>query len=248
MYTDTEAVILRQIKTLNGRRMILLFSKKYGKISAGTLINEYGKNKSALALRPFTYGRYELFKNKDSYNINGAEVIQSYYRIGENVDKYMNASYVLEFSDKILAEGDPSPAMFNLLTDFLTMMEQRKSAYETLVLGYICKSLTLAGNAPVLNSCISCGSLENSAFFSIKDGGILCGNCITSNDVNNPLIFPVGVSIIEILKYLFEHPLRSLENLALNDDIQRQVDKILKAYISYHLGIEGLKSEGLFFL
>src|SRR5665647_137086 len=144
MYTDTEAVILRQIKTVNGRRMILLFSKKYGKISAGTLINEYGKNKSALSLRPFTYGRYELFKNKDSYNINGAEVIQSYYRIGENVDKYMNASYVLEFSDKILAEGDPSPAMFNLLTDFLTMMEQRKSAYETLVLGYICKSLTLA--------------------------------------------------------------------------------------------------------
>ncbi len=62
MLTDTEGIVLRQVKTSYGRRMILLFSKKYGKISAGTGINERGKGKSSLALRPFTYGRYELFK------------------------------------------------------------------------------------------------------------------------------------------------------------------------------------------
>ena len=90
MLTDTEGIVLRQVKTSYGRRMILLFSKKYGKISAGTGLNERGKGKSSLALRPFTYGRYELFKNRDSYNINGAEVLKSYYGIGEDVDKYMN--------------------------------------------------------------------------------------------------------------------------------------------------------------
>ncbi len=245
MYTDTEAVILRQTKTLNGRRMILLFSKKYGKISAGSSISESGKNKSALALRPFTYGRYELFKNKESFNINGAEVLNSFYRIGEDVDKYMNASYVLEFTDKLLPEGEPSPGIFNLLIDFLSMMEQRKSAYGTLVSGFLCKALFQAGNAPVLDMCAACGAAEPLLFFSVKDGGLLCGNCASAQDLNNTLIFPVGVVIIDILKYLFQHPLRSLETLALKDDVQRQVDKLLKAYIAYHLGIEGLKSEGL---
>lgn len=65
MLTDTEGIVLRQIKTSYNRRMILLFSKKYGKISAGTSIQEKGRGKSSLALRPIlTYGRYELFKNE----------------------------------------------------------------------------------------------------------------------------------------------------------------------------------------
>ena len=95
MYTDTEAVVLRQTKTLNGRRMITIFSQKYGKIGAGTSISEKGKNKSALALRPFCYGRYELFKGRETFNIQGAEVIESFYSLGEDVDKYFAASYAL---------------------------------------------------------------------------------------------------------------------------------------------------------
>ena len=67
MITDTEGVVLRQIKAAYGRRMVLLFSKKYGKISAGSSISEKGRSRAALAMRPFTYGRYELFKNRDSY-------------------------------------------------------------------------------------------------------------------------------------------------------------------------------------
>ena len=95
MYTDTEGIILRQTKTVNGRRMLTLFSLKYGKISAGTGINERSRGKNALAMRPFTHGRYELFKTRDTYNINGAETIHSYYAIGEDVDKYMTCAYVL---------------------------------------------------------------------------------------------------------------------------------------------------------
>jgi DNA repair protein RecO (recombination protein O) len=110
MFTDTEGIIFRQVKTVNGRRMVLLFSKKYGKISAGTSISEKGKSKSSLAMRPFTYGRYELFVNRDSYHINSSEVIKSYYRIGEDVEKYMYCSYVLEFTEKLLQEEAPPRA------------------------------------------------------------------------------------------------------------------------------------------
>ena len=77
MITDTEGIVLRQTKTVNGRRMVLLFSRKLGKISLGTGVAEGGRNKSALAIRPFTYGRYEIFKGRDSYNLNGGQVIKS---------------------------------------------------------------------------------------------------------------------------------------------------------------------------
>ena len=115
MLTDTEAIVLRQVKTVNGRRMLLLFSQKYGKISVGSNLTESGKNKSALPQRPFSYGRYELFKGRESYNLNRGQVIKSYYGIGEDLDKYMAASYVLELTEKLLADELPQPALFRLL-------------------------------------------------------------------------------------------------------------------------------------
>lgn len=60
MYAETEGIVLKQIKIPGGRRMLVIFTKRYGKISAGTYISEKGKNRAALALRPFTYGRYQI--------------------------------------------------------------------------------------------------------------------------------------------------------------------------------------------
>lgn len=245
MYTETEGIVLRQTKTVNGRRIILLFSEKYGKIAAGTSMRENGKKKSTLVLRPFAYGRYELYKNRDNFNINGAEIISSYYRIGEDLDKYVYASYIMEFTEKLLPEEAPAPALFRLLEEFLSMMENRKKAFGTIVLGYMCKAVAQVGNAPVLSGCTCCGLSESPLFFSIKDGGLICGNCKEGLDGNRGLIFPVEIGIIDILKYMFDNSLRSLENLALKDDVEKKAEKIMKEYIAYHLGIEGLKSESL---
>ncbi len=155
MYTDTEGIILKQIKIAGGRRMIVLLSEKYGMISAGTSIPEKGKNKSSLALRPFTRGRYELYKNRDSYNINAAETLQSFYSIGEDIDKYMAASYVLELTEKMLPEDESMPAMYRLLKDFLGLLAERKSEFDTPVIAYQIKALAMQGLAmsqnPLLN-------------------------------------------------------------------------------------------------
>lgn len=242
MITDSEALVLRQIKTAGGRRMIILLTKKYGKISAGTSISEGGKNKTALALRPFTYGRYELFKARDTYNINGAETLQSFFAIGEDVDKYMAASYVLELTDKMAPEDQPQPALLNLVKDFLSMLNTRKQAYGTLVIGFQLKALQLAGCAPQIGACISCGSTEKLSYFSVKDGGCLCENCKLGDD---PMVFALTPDMMSAMKYIQAHPLRALEGIGLNEDAEKRLRRLMKACISYHLGINNLKSEAL---
>lgn len=128
MITDTEGIVLRQVKAAGGRRMISLFSRKFGKISVGASINEGGRNKTALAARAFSYGRYELFKSRDNYNLNNGQVIKSYYAIGEDLDKYMAASYVLELTDKMLPEEMPQPRIFSLLLEFMEALEKREKS------------------------------------------------------------------------------------------------------------------------
>lgn len=245
MITDTEGIILRQTKTVNGRRMVLLFSKKYGKINVGTSINEKGRGKSALAMRPFTYGRYELFKSRSSYNINSAEVLKSYYKIGEDVDKYMHSSYVLEFTEKLLNDEQPSQGIFHLILDFFSVMETRQKKHSTIVLGYQVQSLKRMGVMPQLEICARCGEENDPLFFSVKDGGIICTSCGKNLEIsaNDSLIYPIDFGIVDILKYFSVNPLKGFENLALAEDAERQLQTIIREYVAYHLDIGNLKSE-----
>lgn len=245
MFTDTEGIIFRQVKTVNGRRMVLLFSKKFGKISAGSNISEKGKSKSSLAMRPFTYGRYELFKTRDTYNINSSEVIRSYYKIGEDVEKYMYCSYILEFTEKLLQEEAPAPGIFNMILDFFDIMEKRSKKYTSLMLAYQIKVLQDVGSMPQVRQCVVCGEKDEPALFSVKDGGIICKKCSLNfhKNKNDALIYTANFGIVNILRYILDNPLKSFENLALDDEIQKQLGRIIKSYIAYHLDIGELKSE-----
>lgn len=264
MITDTEGIILRQIKTVGGRRMLLLFSRKYGKISVGTSIAEGGKSKSALATRPFTYGRYELFKGRDSYNLNNAQVLKSYYAFGEDLDKYMAASYVLELTERLLTEELPQPAIFKLLTGFMESLELRSKKHDTLILAYMVKLLEALGTMPELDECVCCGSKKTAGYFSIKDGGMLCESCagrmkeqnatlVLQNKQKVPksqasgtkeaLIYSVNFGIVNILKFFKKEPLECFGKIALDDVIAAQLREILQSYIKYHFDIGKLKSE-----
>lgn len=254
MVTDTEGIVLRQVKAAGGRRMISLFSKKFGKISVGTGMTEGGRSKTALAVRPFSYGRYELFKSRDNYNLNSGQVLRSYYSLGENLDKYMAASYVLELTDKILPEELPQPKIFTLLLDFLNAIEKREKKHKTLVMAYIVKLLDAAGMMPETDSCACCGgeipkySDSGYIFFSVEEGGLLCSQCAASipSKMNRPLIYKADFDIIEILKYFKRMPMQAFEKIALDDKIQDELQRIMKEYISYHMDIKGLKSESFF--
>lgn len=211
MYTETEGIILKQVKIPDGRKMLVIFTEKFGKISAGTSISEKGKNKNSLAVRPFTKGRYELYKNRDTYNAVSAETKESFYGIGENVDKYLAASYVLELCEKMLPEDEPAPGMYKILSDFLQMLQNRKSDFETLVIGFQVKALAVQG-------------------LSLSQNPLMSGQ---SNDK------------INVVKFMEQHPLTSLEGISVPRESAAALSAFIKQYIFDNLGIANLKSEGL---
>lgn len=232
--------------------MILLFTKKYGKISAGSSINEKGRTKSALAMRPFTYGTYELYKSREYYNINSADVKKSFFKIGEDVDKYMQASLVLELTEKMIPEDLPQPRLFNLLIDFLDAMESREKRHETLVLAYEAKALGILGTFPILDHCACCGKSDDLHYFSIADGGMICSGCReknlenTANKANDTLIYEAKFDIVNILKYFSDTPIKAFEKIALDEKAAESLQAILRKYMSYYLDIGTLKSESIF--
>lgn len=268
MSFETEGIIFRQTRMVQGRRMILLFTKKYGKISVGSNVGDKGRSRTALALKPFTFGNYQIYEGRNYYELDRADAITSYYGIGEDLDRYAAGAFALELTEKVVPEGFPQPQVFDLLISFLEELEQRKRKHRTLLLAFEIKLLAILGVFPELDTCVSCGKTSfEPAALSVKDGGVLCKECASKrgagdfdgSDVKScestvniapngeeALIFQIGTDIINVVKYYARNPMRKFAGVALSDDIADRLQKILKAYLDYHFDLGDLKSEELF--
>ena len=246
MRTETEGIILKRRKISEKTQMITLFTKELGKITAGTNLSE-GRLRNQPALHAFTYGRSELNKSRDNFFINKAETIKNYYSLAENPDKYMQACYVLEFTDKILEEECREPGVYAALRDFLTMLESRDRGIGTLILAYQTKAIKYLGHEPVLDRCASCGSRENLYKFSVEAGGTICRECFENAEesMSPALIYNLKFDIVKILKYFADNPLAKLENVALTEEAGRQMQSLVRSYAEYYLDASDIKSEGL---
>ncbi len=251
MYVDTQGIVLRTTKLTDGRKLLVLFTQEYGKITCSSNLAEGGKKKSGLATRPFTYSKFNLYKKRDYFSVNSADVRKSYYSLGEDIDKYMAASLVLEYTDRVLPENEKSMQIFNLLRDYLEVISQRQGKYETLTLAYKLKTLKYLGCSPELKRCCCCGGEikkdQRKVVFSISEGGLICESCRRNmaGDLKLSLIYELDFGMIDVMNYMLLNPLEKLKGLALNPEIEGILAELLKKYIDYHLDIGDLKSEGL---
>ncbi len=250
MVITTEGIVLRQRKIANNRRMIVVFTKRYGKLSAGTSINEKSRGKAALALRPFTYAEYDIFKGRDSYSINTASAIKSFYSIGEDIDRFEAASAFIEYMDKVLDEEAPMPGLFDLSLEFLQSVSVTKSASETLLLAFVVKTLRTLGVAPETDCCVNCGKSvsdfgEGYRKFSVSSGGIICPDCAEEEKrEGNSLIYQPDFDIIDVFRYFTSKPLKTFEKVDLRPKVRREVREILADYTDHYLGSGVLRASG----
>ena len=250
MIISTEGIVLRQRKITGNRRMIVIFTRQYGKISAGTSINEKSRSKSALALRPFTFAEYELFKGRDAYSINSASARRSYYSIGEDLDRFMTASAFIEYVDRVTADGEPVPGLYDLSIEFLESIEKSSKSAETLLFAFIVRSLRLLGVSPELSRCVSCGKAQeevNGGFrqFSVSAGGIICDDCANKEkSEGNALIYRPSFDIIDVFRYFQSKPLKTFEKVTLKKDVAGMIRRILAEYTSRYLDVDVLSGTG----
>ena len=107
------------------------------------------------------------------------------------------------------------------------------------------------GVAPVLDRCAICGKPAGN-WFSIEDGGVICDDChaeimaeAEDNSARSALIYPVSFDIINALKYFTSNPLKKLENIALNEDTGKTLQRLIRDYAAYHLDASNIKSESM---
>ena len=215
MIRHYEGIVIRQTKTVGARRMVLVFTREEGKLSFGTHISEKGKGGGALAIRPFARGSYTVTERQgDLRTISSAEAIDAHFALGEDADRFAEASYALEFTDKLLPEGVRAAQVFDLLKEYLSMLAARKSDFRLLTISYMVKVMQEHGVFP------DAGSLAEAE-----------------------LLTGLNDDILNVLAFIAEQSLGRMDALALESEKERAVFGAVKSFAYAQLDIGTIKSE-----
>ena len=89
------------------------------------------------------------------------------------------------------------------------------------------------------------------AAFSVADGGIICRECLKKKAAEEErnrtgqLIYTPEFDIVNITKYFLKKPVSAFDAVALEDGVSREMQRVVREYISFYFDIGRLKSEDI---
>lgn len=223
--------------------IVNFYTKEFGKIT-GILKGIRGNPaKFASSLEPFSVNDIIFYSNNRSslHLISECELQDNLALIRQNISKTASASIIIELIDAVMQPEDKNEEIFNLSLSCLKELENASNPDKITTIFKI-KILSLSGFKPEFDACVSCGTKINGpSKFSLMLGGLLCPKCLTKDFKARSIFRGTIASIL----YIEKNDLRTSLNLGMNQDIKKELDIILNAFLHFHLEKE-LKSQKVF--
>ena len=169
-YRDS-AVVLRTYKLGEADRIVVLFTRRHGKVRAVAKGVRRTRSRFGARLEPMSHVALQLHAGRNLDTINQAETIDHHRAVREDLDRLSRAVAMLEVVDQLTVEGEADPGLYEMLVRGLVALEDTNSPL--VVPAFYLKALGHAGYAPVVEGCVVCGSADVVAF-DTGAGGMLC--------------------------------------------------------------------------
>lgn len=178
MRIETDGLILRVQSIGDSDRLCTILTKTNGIIRAFARGANGIKSKNASSTGLFTFGKFQIFKRKDTYIIDDAEIKEMFYPLRENLEKLSLAQYFCEITLELCQpenKDEESLRLFLNSLDFLAKSKlpdaQIKAIFET-------RMMEIHGFMPNLIMCEGCGCFESEKMILLtKKGYVRCLKC-----------------------------------------------------------------------
>ena len=236
----TPAVIIRRARLKEADRVITLFTKELGKVSAVAKGVRKAKSKLAGHLETLTYTDITLARGKNLDTIIGSQTLSPYLSIRNSLERTAYALYFTELVYHFAPEGQVNTTLFGLLVETLETLGATANP-ELLARYFELNLLKDLGYRPELRRCLGCGAELKAVtnYFAPASGGVLCPDCAASN----PTAYPVSVSGLKVMRFLLENKFEAAMRLKLESALNREVGSIIRGYLRFLLE-KSIKSAG----
>lgn len=173
-----KGIILNSSDHKEKDKMVTIFTLEQGKINGVLKGVKLAKSKLKFASQPFCFAQFELVKNNDFYTITQVDLIEAFYDLTLDYDKFMRGASMLKVCNKVLKKGIVNPKLFLTLLNSLNLLTYSKADEKLIVIKFILEFLNSLGFGLNTSTCISCGEkLVDGAYFDNISGEFTCPKC-----------------------------------------------------------------------
>ncbi len=226
-----EAVVLKTYDLGEADKILVLFAREAGKVSAVAKGSRKAKSKSAGGAQAFGHNVYLLHRGRNLDIVGQYEIVRQYRQIRGDLDRLAYASYAADLVFQTSHERDPAPDVFDLLVWILNTIEEGRNS-EVAFHVFELRLMETLGYRPQLDACVVCGrEVPEDARFSSEAGGILCDRC----RLGAAGAREISEGALRSLRLLQEPGDTRWQSLRLAGEVLREVRAVLDDYIVYRL-------------
>lgn len=181
--------------------------------------------------QPLVLGCFHLPKTEGLINVYKAERINFYKNIKCDFYKMTYSTHMIELVLQYFESEKSDSDVYDLLLRALDSIESGKDA-EIISFIFELQMLKFIGVNPQLSFCVRCGKQENITTFDIDSGGLVCSDCLTSNDN----VF--DINIVKLLKLLSQVKLENIGETKVSESNRYYLRKILSEYYNKYTGMK----------
>jgi DNA repair protein RecO (recombination protein O) len=230
-----EAVVLGTVDFGEADRIVTLFSRNHGRLSAFAAGARKSKRRFAGALEAGTHLTARLVTTRgDTHRLDGVDVIKSFHKLRDDLSFIARALYCLELCRELTRDHQPHEPLFDALVHYLGQLDERKAGPTSLI-KFELDALQYTGFMPRFAPCALCEQPTGERpRFDPEHGGVVCFAC-------SPRV-PRGIAVRpEVVDALAR--LQAGERTPLPAELRARSRELLNAFIAHHLGRQ-LKSVG----
>jgi DNA repair protein RecO (recombination protein O) len=223
-----DALVLGTVDYGEADRLVTLFTKGAGKLTAFAAGARKSRRRFAGALEPCTWLRAQLVERQGTtLRLDGVDVVRTFAGLRSDLSRIGRALYVVELCRELLRDREPHPELFDAAAAWLGRLEEG-TAGPTSLIAFELEALSLAGLRPRFDGCAVCGgSLGLEPRFDAAQGGGVCQKC----QGRVPGAPRVDVELLQALAAL-----QAGQRTPLSASLRAQARGLLNAFISHHLG------------
>jgi len=233
MIVKTEGIVLKSFDFRETSRIAVFFTRDFGKVKGVLKGIRKDPRKFSSSVELFSLNEiiYYQYRNSDIHLISHCDMKDFYPGLRQDLERMTAASYAAELVDTLLPAEEENPEIYDLMQAFLKAL-QATADVSKLVQTFQIKILSLSGFRPHLETCVSCSKkVEDAPRFSLRLGGLLCGECKDTGAEATPISLGAVASILHIQKNNWDASLR----LGMAPFIKKELKYVLNHFLVFHL-------------
>jgi len=244
----SEAVVLRARKVRDTSKIVVFFTKRFGKVSAMAKGSLRPKSKFGASLEILTHSLiiYYAKENRNVHTLSHSETLNPFSDIKADFAKLAYASVAVEILERFAPPEEPNEDLFDHAV--LTLREfdaASRDELEVVLAYYLLKLLHLVGYGPSLSTCVKCGKEtgDSGLSFGMLSGGVLCKMCV-DKDIN---VVDLDAGVLGLMRSFQGKTVKEVRKKPVPVELSRGACDILTAFVRMAMG-EGARVKSLEFL